>query len=97
MALSCGGSVLGNELLTTSGVLVEDQNKEQFITVASHGFPLSQELVFHPDDSGQPIGRIHERLIDSDIAIVRLSPIAPTSTKHLIVLPKTRVFCPVTR
>lgn len=75
VALSCGGSVLGNELLTTSGVLVEDQNKEQFITVASHGFPLSQELVFHPDDSGQPIGRIHERLIDSDIAIVvRLSP-----------------------
>lgn len=73
VALSCGNSILGQELLTTSGVLVENRNKERFITAASQGFPPSQELVFHPDDAGQPIGRVCERLTDSDLAIVRLS------------------------
>lgn len=73
VALSCGNSILGQELLTTSGVLVENQNEERFITVASHGFPPSQEHVFHPDDARQPIGQVFERLTDSDLAIVRLS------------------------
>lgn len=73
VALSCANSLLGKELLTTSGVLVENQNEERFITVASHGFPSAQDNVFHPDDSGPPIGRIYERITDSDIAIARLS------------------------
>ena len=73
VALSCGNSVLGQELLTTSGVLVENRNKERFITVASHGFSPSRELVFHPDDAGQPIARVYKRRTDSDLAIVSLS------------------------
>lgn len=73
VALSCGNSILGQELLTTSGVLVENQSEERFITVASHGFPPSQEHVYHPDDAGQPTGQVFERLTDSDLAIVRLS------------------------
>ncbi len=40
------------ELLTSSGVLVNDEHGSEFITVANHGFLDGQELVYHPTQKG---------------------------------------------
>lgn len=61
-----------SELYTTSGVLVKDSAGRQFITVASHGYPLGEEKVFHPGPNGQLIGNVQHRLGESDIALARL-------------------------
>ncbi len=60
--LSSGGTF--NELLTTSGIVV---------TPASHGFLLGKEMVYHPNRNGVFLGRVHDRLTDTDIALLRLS------------------------
>lgn len=69
--LSSGGTL--NELLTTSGIIVEDDYGHKYLTMASHGFPLGCESVYHPNADGARLCRIHDRLTDSDIALWRIS------------------------
>lgn len=72
--LSSGRDDTLGELLTTSGVEVVDKDGARFVTVASQGFPLAQEDVFHPDASGHHVGHVEFRLVNSDIALMRLLP-----------------------
>jgi hypothetical protein len=60
------------ELYTTAGVLVKDRENNEFVTVASHGFPLGEETVYHPDPDGSIIGDIKYRLDETDIALLKL-------------------------
>lgn len=69
--LSSGG--IFNELLTTSGIVVEDEFGYKYLTLVSHGFPLGKEMVYHPNRNGVFLGRVHDRLTDTDIALLRLS------------------------
>ncbi|KAK2812177.1 hypothetical protein FQN50_001534 [Emmonsiellopsis sp. PD_5] len=61
----------GQELLTTSGILVRDRNGNQYMTAASHGFPLGQK-VFHPHQNGREIGEAIMELPYTDVALVKL-------------------------
>lgn len=70
--LGSGGEL--NELLTTSGIIVKDNDGHNYLTVASHGFPAGRDNVYHPNVNGSRLGRIHDRLINTDIALLRLSP-----------------------
>ena len=69
--LSSGGTL--NEVLTTSGIVVEDDYGYKYLTMASHGFPLGRESVYHPNANGARLGKIYDRLTDSDIALLRIS------------------------
>jgi hypothetical protein len=71
--LSSGSGGGANELLTTSGVLVKDKYGFTYLTLASHGFPLGRESIFHPNANGLLLGRVHDRLTDTDIALGRIS------------------------
>ncbi|KAK2795006.1 hypothetical protein FQN52_006885 [Onygenales sp. PD_12] len=61
----------GQELLTTSGILVQDMNGDQSMTAASQGVPHGQK-VFHPHQNGREIGEAIMELPYTDIALVRL-------------------------
>jgi hypothetical protein len=70
--LGSGRTKDGPELLTSSGVLVEDGIGNKYMTVASHGFPYG-EAVFHPCASlGKCIGKVIAEISHTDIAIVQL-------------------------
>ncbi|KAH0551323.1 hypothetical protein GP486_007432 [Trichoglossum hirsutum] len=59
---------------TTSGILVVDRHGQPFITVATHGFE-DDGLVYHPNPKkGSVIGKIVDRLLGTDISIVKLNP-----------------------
>ncbi|KAL8734989.1 MAG: hypothetical protein Q9166_001114 [cf. Caloplaca sp. 2 TL-2023] len=59
---------------TSSGILVQDQYNQKFITVATHGFQ-QDHLVYHPNPTtGTVIGEIIEDLEGTDISIARLAP-----------------------
>lgn len=62
------------ELLTTSGVLVKDGEGNQYLTVVSHGFPLGEETVYHPNSNGVAIADVERRLSYTDIALYRHCP-----------------------
>ncbi|MCJ1343623.1 hypothetical protein MMC31_001819 [Peltigera leucophlebia] len=62
-----------NELLTTSGIVVEDNNGYRYLTLASPGFPFSRESVYHSNANGALLGRVHSRLTGTNIALLRLS------------------------
>jgi len=62
------------ELLTTSGVLVKNRRGNEYIQVASHGFPRGEEQVYHPSSNGIVIADVERRLGDSGIALARLRP-----------------------
>lgn len=62
-----------SEFLTTSGVKVRDNTGRCFITAASHGLPKNDNLVYHPDTNGQVVGRIVDRIPETDIALISLS------------------------
>jgi hypothetical protein len=66
------GACEGEELLTTAGIPVRNRDGKQFITVASHGFPLGLETVYHPNGSGSRIGEVQKILWDTDISLVSL-------------------------
>lgn len=74
--VSCGKDNEGHEFLTTSGVALEDSHGSRFFTVASHGFPLGSNVVYHPSGNGITIGTIVKRIKDSDVAVARLVPSA---------------------
>jgi len=42
------------------------------MTGASHGFPIGEDTVYHPDPSGTGIGEVKYRLDTTDIALVKL-------------------------
>lgn len=60
------------ELYTTAGVFVKDRDNNEFVTVASHRFPLGEETVYHPVPAGSVIGDIKYRLDETDIALLKL-------------------------
>jgi hypothetical protein len=62
------------ELLTTSGVLYKDHRRNEYTTVAGHGFPLREERVSHPSSNGTAIADTEYHLGPSDIALARLRP-----------------------
>ena len=63
------------EYLTSSGVAVRDvRTGDTFVTVASHGFPLGQERVFHPNNTGIPVGTIECSFRGTDISLMKLDP-----------------------
>lgn len=41
-----------NKLLTTSGIIVEDDYGYKYLTMASHSFPLGRESVYQPNANG---------------------------------------------
>jgi hypothetical protein len=53
-------------------VLVKDEDGNEFMTVAGHGFPLGEETVCHPNRNGTIVGEVERRLSGTDIALVRL-------------------------
>jgi hypothetical protein len=70
-----GNGSHSDELLTSSGVCVQDkQSGELLMTVASHGFPLGQESVYHPNKRGLEVGSLVIILGDSNISLGRLHP-----------------------
>lgn len=70
--LSSGRSPETNiELLTSSGILVEDAIGNKFMTVASHGFP-NGTTVYHPNACGRRIGEIIMEITHTDVALVKL-------------------------
>jgi hypothetical protein len=71
--LSCGNAE-ENELLSSSGVVVQDKDLNKYLTVATHGFPTNRREVYHPTGEGSIIGEVHSVLGDSDISLVRLRP-----------------------
>lgn len=52
---------------------MEDDYGYNYLTMASHGFPLGRESVYHPNANGAGLGRVHDRLTDSNIALLRIS------------------------
>jgi hypothetical protein len=63
----------GGETLTTAGIPVRSPDGERFITVASHGFPLGLETVYHPNGNGSRIGEVKKKLWDTDISLASLN------------------------
>ncbi|MCJ1260733.1 hypothetical protein MMC22_000595 [Lobaria immixta] len=72
LMLGSGGA--HNELLTTSGIVVKDRYGYEYLTLGSHGFPLGREIVYHPNANGITVGEVHDRITDTDIALLRLAP-----------------------
>jgi len=72
------------EVLTSSGVLVKDRLGNQYMTVASHGFPFGDK-VFHPLAGQREIGKVIMELSHTDVAIVKLMKVYSLSTKPLII------------
>jgi hypothetical protein len=72
--VGCGATSSEHELLTTAGIEVKDKHGSRYVTVADHGFPVSREIVFHPNADGASIGRVVHRIKDSGIALMKLNP-----------------------
>jgi hypothetical protein len=68
------GAGAGDFLSTTAGVLVKDQLGDEFMTVASHGFPDARSTaVFHPQPTGgRCIGEVMVEVTHTDVALVQL-------------------------
>jgi hypothetical protein len=73
MPAKCEGTFLKLVLSATASRICPHED-EHFITVASHGFPLDEETVYHPTPSGRVIGKVERCLGETDIALVKLDP-----------------------
>lgn len=69
--LSCGRQG-GEELFTSSGVIVKDEAGQTWMTVASDGFPLGNETVHHPNANYPMIGTVEKIIGETDISLVKL-------------------------
>lgn len=67
-----GVLVASHALSTTSGVLVQNEDNETFMTVSAHGFPIRDTAVYHPSLNGSIIGEVCRRIGDTDIALAKL-------------------------
>ena len=70
--IGSGRDSAGDELLTTAGIPVQGPDGARYITVASHGFPQPQAVVYHPDGDGKRIGQVERGLAGTDISLVKL-------------------------
>ncbi|EEQ27769.1 conserved hypothetical protein [Microsporum canis CBS 113480] len=61
----------GWELVTSSGVLIQDRNGHRYLAAASHGFPCG-DRVFHPNSKGKEIGRVIMEIAHTDVALIEL-------------------------
>jgi hypothetical protein len=69
------GSVPAYEkLLTSSSILVKDVEDNQYVIVASHGFPIGEEAVYYSSSNGVIIGDLEKWLDVTDIVLVKLWP-----------------------
>ena len=69
--LSCGCNG-EEELCTSSGIIVENSAGDKWLTVASHGFPLGNETVYHPGANGPVVGTVEKIFGDTDISLAKL-------------------------
>ncbi|KAL2215216.1 hypothetical protein M432DRAFT_143384 [Thermoascus aurantiacus ATCC 26904] len=78
------GKIEGRDegLLTTSGIQVIDGQGNEFITVASHGFPDGHDDVYHPNLNGEIVGHIQHRIPDSDISLANCCQRNLIITRH---------------
>lgn len=71
--LSCGCKGGEEELCTSSGIIVENRAGDKSLTVASNGFPLGNETVYHPGAAkGLVVGIIEKILKDTDMSLAKL-------------------------
>ena len=70
--VSSGLNDEGEEMRTSSGVLLRNQQGDEFMTAASHGFTSSGQ-VYHPNSSGQAIGELIKEISHTDVALLRLN------------------------
>lgn len=71
MMLSCGTGG-GEEYYTTSGVIVSDLRGEKWLTVATNGFPIGREIVYHPSADYMSVGVVQKVFCATDISLVKL-------------------------
>jgi hypothetical protein len=73
--LGPGVRVEGKSTSSTAGVLVRNIKGEKRVIVCHHGFAeANDEDVWHPNGNGVVLGRIKERFVDDDVALVELGP-----------------------
>ncbi|KAK2744190.1 hypothetical protein FQN55_006874 [Onygenales sp. PD_40] len=60
------------ESLASSGILLKDGSGNNYMTVASHGFPFDGARVFHPVAGEIEVGTVMMKLAHTDISLVRL-------------------------
>ena len=68
--LSCGWNG-GEELCTGSGIVVENSIGDKWLALASHGFPLGNETVYHPAANGLVIGTVENPFEDTDMSLAK--------------------------
>lgn len=68
VTLSCGWNG-GEELCTSSGIIVENSIGDKWLTVVSHGFPLG---IRHPAANSPIIGTVEKLFEDTDISLSKL-------------------------
>ena len=69
--VSSGINLKGESMRSSSGVLVQNNLGQKFMTVAAHGFPVDG-TVYHPHAGGRTIGRLIMELTHTDVALVKL-------------------------
>ncbi|KAJ5901232.1 hypothetical protein N7504_007225 [Penicillium tannophilum] len=84
--LECGFGDPGSanefaKVATTSGVRIVNSHGDHALTVAIHGFLLSDE-VYHPRTTADKIGEVFETRPELDISLVSLTPVASESYKN---------------
>lgn len=71
--MSCACKGREKELCTSSGIIVENSAGDKSLTVASNGFPLGNETVYHPGAAnGLVVGTIEKIIEDTDISLAKL-------------------------
>ncbi|OQE02700.1 hypothetical protein PENVUL_c039G02126 [Penicillium vulpinum] len=72
VALSSARNTLGESSCTSSGVLVQNNSGDRYMTASSHGIP-EEGMIYHPTSSGLEIGKPIIGLANTDIALVKLN------------------------
>ena len=91
-ALDSSGLLISTWQSTTAGIMLQ-RGSERLISVANHGFRLSDE-VYHPTPMGRRVGQIVERLPELDIGLVSLDPSISFSNGRYFQSPNPRRMIP---
>lgn len=62
-----------NKLLTISRIIVKNDDGYKYLTMASHGFLLGFELVYHSNVNGTQLSKVHNHYINFDITLLKIS------------------------
>lgn len=66
--LSCGWNG-GEELCASSGIIVENDIGDKWLTIVRHGFPLGNETVYRPTANGLVAGTIEKVFEGTSISL----------------------------